>query len=359
MAAANPTPIATTTRMRKSNPHNIEGFPPGTWRALAFLRNGLVPLLFLPCLSCSQLFVNARHSDERPPAASGNIVGRGNLALCLTRSTVLSAVHHPVTTVKLGAVVLWSRPREIVSANLPVETAMVPAAGHPPGSPAFERSLDESGMPAGTPREAQMAGRWRRVLHRTRPPDRGGPQVHRHPGIHLRQRRHRRALRRPAEAEVERKSRCASCLTTSETPSRNSRHRKLPRLPDSRRPRTWRNTSSAVGSVSVRRTPNPWLVCDHTKLFVFDRRTAIIGGMNIGREYFSEWHDLMVRVEGPAVETLARSFDKAWRHSRMLGDLLPQASPPRNTRRKRPTWCPCASSARIPARAAMKSSTPR
>jgi cardiolipin synthase len=73
--------------------------------------------------------------------------------------------------------------------------------------------------------------------------------------------------------------------------------------------------------VQVRRTLNPWLVADHTKLLVFDRRSAIIGGMNIGREYFSEWHDLMVRVEGPVVGSLAREFGRAWHRSGPLGDF--------------------------------------
>jgi cardiolipin synthase len=58
-------------------------------------------------------------------------------------------------------------------------------------------------------------------------------------------------------------------------------------------------------NVRVRRTLNPWLVADHTKLLVFDDRTAILGGMNIGREYYNEWHDLMVRIDGPVVAHLA------------------------------------------------------
>jgi cardiolipin synthase len=73
--------------------------------------------------------------------------------------------------------------------------------------------------------------------------------------------------------------------------------------------------------VRARRTLNPWLVADHTKLFVFDQRTAILGGMNIGREYYSEWHDLMIRVEGPVVRTLTSEFNRAWRKAGPMGDL--------------------------------------
>ena len=71
----------------------------------------------------------------------------------------------------------------------------------------------------------------------------------------------------------------------------------------------------------ARRTLNPWLVGDHTKLLVFDQQVAIIGGMNIGREYYSEWHDLMVRVEGPIVRSLSREFNLAWGKAGPLGDL--------------------------------------
>jgi|TARA_B110000037_G_scaffold33898_1_gene40982 cardiolipin synthase len=73
--------------------------------------------------------------------------------------------------------------------------------------------------------------------------------------------------------------------------------------------------------VKVRLSLNPWLVADHTKLIVFDSRTAILGGMNIGREYYSEWHDLMVRVEGPVVASLEEEFMRSWRQCGPWGDF--------------------------------------
>ena len=73
--------------------------------------------------------------------------------------------------------------------------------------------------------------------------------------------------------------------------------------------------------VRVRRILDPWLTCDHTKLLVFDNNTAIIGGMNIGREYYSEWHDLMVKVDGPVVASLGRDFNQAWRKAGPQGDF--------------------------------------
>ena len=73
--------------------------------------------------------------------------------------------------------------------------------------------------------------------------------------------------------------------------------------------------------VKVRLFLNPWFSADHSKLFVVDGRWAFLGGMNIGREYRHEWHDLMVEVEGPVVGFLQRDFNRAWAHAGTLGDL--------------------------------------
>ena len=73
--------------------------------------------------------------------------------------------------------------------------------------------------------------------------------------------------------------------------------------------------------IEVRVVDNPWLTSDHTKVIVVDRRKAFVGGMNIGREYRNEWHDLMVEVEGPIVGRLHKDFDKRWAHTGIAGDL--------------------------------------
>ncbi|MCU0806153.1 MAG: phosphatidylserine/phosphatidylglycerophosphate/cardiolipin synthase family protein [Burkholderiales bacterium] len=73
--------------------------------------------------------------------------------------------------------------------------------------------------------------------------------------------------------------------------------------------------------VDVRARPNPWLTGDHTKTIVFDGRRAFLGGMNIGREYRFDWHDLMIEVEGPIAARLQRDFDVAWAHAGLAGDL--------------------------------------
>ena len=65
---------------------------------------------------------------------------------------------------------------------------------------------------------------------------------------------------------------------------------------------------------------NAWLMGDHTKVFLFDDRTAFLGGMNIGREYRHDWHDLMVELSGPIVAQLSFDASKAARGARW-GDL--------------------------------------
>ena len=55
----------------------------------------------------------------------------------------------------------------------------------------------------------------------------------------------------------------------------------------------------------------------HNKLFAVDNRLAIIGGRNIGNEYFGlsekyNFRDLDVLVTGPVLEEISNAFDKYW-----------------------------------------------
>ncbi len=64
-----------------------------------------------------------------------------------------------------------------------------------------------------------------------------------------------------------------------------------------------------------------WFWRDHRKLLVVDGAVAFTGGMNIGLPYASKshggqgWEDLQLEVEGPAVRSLSRLFEKVWRKS--------------------------------------------
>ena len=73
--------------------------------------------------------------------------------------------------------------------------------------------------------------------------------------------------------------------------------------------------------VRVRSAPNIWFTGDHTKTILIDGRVAFLGGMNIGREYRYDWHDMMVEVEGPVVRDITREFHRAWISAGLLGDL--------------------------------------
>jgi cardiolipin synthase len=73
--------------------------------------------------------------------------------------------------------------------------------------------------------------------------------------------------------------------------------------------------------INVQRVANFLLGGDHAKSVIVDGRIGFVGGMNIGREYRYDWHDMMVELEGPVVDILREDFHKAWVHEQFLGDL--------------------------------------
>lgn len=73
--------------------------------------------------------------------------------------------------------------------------------------------------------------------------------------------------------------------------------------------------------VKFRSRAIPWTAGDHTKTTIIDRKLAFIGGMNIGREYRHEWHDLMMEVTGPVVDHLQYDTNKAWAKASVFGDV--------------------------------------
>ena len=74
-------------------------------------------------------------------------------------------------------------------------------------------------------------------------------------------------------------------------------------------------------AVEVSTLTNPWLTGDHTKTTIIDKKIAFVGGMNIGREYRYDWHDLMMEVTGPVVDHLQSKSDKAWARAGVFGDF--------------------------------------
>ena len=93
-------------------------------------------------------------------------------------------------------------------------------------------------------------------------------------------------------------------------------------LPDGHRPPdSIKQFLHRDSNVRVRSTALQWLAGDHTKAIIIDRKIAFVGGMNIGREYRYDWHDLMMEVRGPVVDDLQFDTDKAWARAGPLGDL--------------------------------------
>lgn len=91
--------------------------------------------------------------------------------------------------------------------------------------------------------------------------------------------------------------------------------------PDYEPPGSVRHYLTSGSKLSVRQQPNPWFAGDHSKTIIVDEEKAFIGGMNFGREYRYEWHDLMVEVDGPVVGNIADDFGKAWAGGGLLGDI--------------------------------------
>ncbi len=85
--------------------------------------------------------------------------------------------------------------------------------------------------------------------------------------------------------------------------------------------------SSMVGylkkdsDIDVRMTPSSLLKADHIKTIIIDKEICFTGGMNIGREYRYDWHDLMMELSGPIVLDTLKDFDLAWANAGPLGDF--------------------------------------
>ncbi len=55
---------------------------------------------------------------------------------------------------------------------------------------------------------------------------------------------------------------------------------------------------------------------DHRKILVVDDRVGFVGGYNVGSAYATEWRDTHVRITGPGVFDLARTFADFWNLNR-------------------------------------------
>jgi len=255
----------------------------------------------------------------RQKQSSDGLSGGGNLALAALRCTAVAAIRQPVTTTKLGFAFLWNRPLQIINSNLPFAASPQPAIAETPGTREFESLLDrhhfpvaESGSlhwlidgPGFFPElERRIATARQSIKMQTFIFDNDDIAV-----------RYADALkRRSGEVPVQVLFDDLGSMIAANTAPATLGPRGFVPPPD------MHDYLRDHSKVRARRILTPWLAADHTKLIIFDKRTAYLGGMNIGREYFSEWHDLMVRVEGPIVSSLCREFNRAWRKAGPWGD---------------------------------------
>lgn len=290
-------------------------------------RIGLLAVLFFLQVSCSTVSTNARFTTEQREQASDTLTNGGQLAATAFRATAVAVFRQPVTTVKLGLASLWRRPREVVITSIPVSFGPQGTIPETPGSRAFEARLDRENFPAAE------SGSLKWLVD--------GPEFFPELDRQIAAARHSIDIQVFIFDNDDIGVRYADLLKSrvAEVPVRvlfddlgtTFAHTSAP---DTLGPRGFSPPADMSvylrgnSKVRVRRTLNPWLVCDHTKLLIFDQRTAILGGMNIGREYFSEWHDLMVRVEGPVVRSLMADFKQAWRKAGPLGDFALFKAPP-------------------------------
>ncbi len=262
-----------------------------------------------------------------------------SLAESSFRATFLAAVRQPVTSARQGLAVLWHRPREIVAGNLPVDIEAKDALIETPGTAGFEKLLDKMGFPKpenGTLKWLVDGEGFFPELDRQIASARSSinAQIYIFDNDDIAVCYADKLRKRSADVKVR---------VMFDDFGSASAHLSSPntKVPASFQPPPGMKEYLESGSaVKVRRTLNPWLVADHTKLMLFDDRTAIIGGMNIGREYYSEWHDLMVRIEGPVVASLAGIYTRTWRKSGPFGDLAVLSAPKHFERLQAPGGIP-------------------
>lgn len=279
------------------------------------LRYGFTTSLFALLMACSGASSNLRTEQSSSALTAGK-----NFAMVGLRSTALAAIRQPVTTTRSGLAVFWNRPREIMSGNLPVDLTNTSRISETPGTPAFEAMLDHRKFPRAEfgklsyfvdgsdffpELDRQIASAQHSINIQVFIFDNDDIGV-RYADV-LKQRSSEIRVRVLLDD-------LGSTLAQQSAPKTLGPRGFIP-------PTNMAAYLRKNSKTSARRSLNPWLVCDHTKLMLFDQNVALLGGMNIGREYFSEWHDLMIRVEGPVVQSLSGDFKQSWRKAGPWGDL--------------------------------------
>jgi cardiolipin synthase len=94
-----------------------------------------------------------------------------------------------------------------------------------------------------------------------------------------------------------------------------------PQLPGHRAPSCISAHLRRDSSIEVRPMAMSALTANHSKMVIIDGQRAWLGGMNIGREYRVDWHDLMAEVRGPLIGWMQRMYATTWTHQGLGGDV--------------------------------------
>lgn len=284
------------------------------------LRAALFSPAILALSACGSLQDNAERSLGGKPQATGKVASKTALAKTLFRSTAIASLNQPLTTARTGLAVMWNRPRAILTGNIPLLLPSAVSSAHPPGTPGFEQSLTAAGCPppsSGTLRwlvdGREFFPELDRVIAGTEKELAVQMFIFDNDDIAVRYAGKLRQLAETRKVKVlfDDLGSTTAHGSAPETTGPAGFHPPADMLSHLRK----------NSPLKARRNLNPWLVCDHTKLIVADGRTALLGGMNIGREYYSEWHDLMLRTDGPVAADLEHIFRRAWGKAGIAGDL--------------------------------------
>ncbi|HWB03297.1 MAG TPA: phosphatidylserine/phosphatidylglycerophosphate/cardiolipin synthase family protein [Verrucomicrobiales bacterium] len=265
----------------------------------------LTPLLFTRCASPKML----NRLDENRSTQPAILSHLGHV----WRATAVSFARAPVSTARSGVAVAVHRTRAFLSGSIPLPAIKPNTSGTPaPGTEDFERFLDQHRLPARTSGKVKLLVDGRRFF-----PD---------------------FIREAKKAKVsidtqsfifdnddfgvgmadllKQRAEEISVRVVFDSIGTRSAHKVEPETkppagftPPAYMGKYLKKDHSHIG---LRTTSNPFLLCDHTKIHVIDHRIGYTGGMNFGREYKSEWHDLMARLEGPVVSELQAVFDDHW-----------------------------------------------
>ncbi|MBB5349898.1 cardiolipin synthase [Haloferula luteola] len=259
--------------------------------------------------------------QEAGEAASHPVQGYGQLATTVGRAYVSSALRSPVNYAVTGVAMALRRPTELLAGNLPPDAVFGETPPAAPGTLEFEAWLTGKGIPE--PVDGQLELKV------------GGEEFF--SSVEQEMARAQSSI----DVQVFIFDNDDFAVGFAEELKRRSTDLKVRVLfddlgtalsstvpPETPAPEGFKSPSNIAKllkkepyPVPMRRTLNPWLVADHSKLFVFDQRVAYVGGMNIGREYRTEWHDMMVRMTGPVTGVVSRDFDRRWQSCRFPGRI--------------------------------------